>query len=202
MRVSSLSPSLLRQPPVKSQPILNRAERGRASFQDTVSFAIGSTVAGKPTSVAPTPAGPEGTAAARGQTFVGAKISTPPSDTIVPSPETNEPSAMAKIFGWSPSTPKTPAPQQTQPAPVAEAGGEIPRTGDLGIDSMAALTASLKARGVNPDSLGLHYSEEEVFYPGGSYTNKLITGHINGDTENFGAALVLKNSAEFLAVEM
>ena len=101
---------------------------------------------------------------------------------------------MARLFGWSSSTPKTPAPlQTTEVTPTVAPTVERAANKNLSVDSLTALTNSLRARGVNPDSLGLRYLEEESFYPGGSYTNKLITANIHGETANFGAELVLKN---------
>ena len=64
---------------------------------------------------------------------------------------------------------------------------------NLRLDSVTALSNKLKAAGVDPDSLGIQYVEEGVFYPGGFYTNKLISANIGGQTESFDAALVLRN---------
>ena len=80
--------------------------------------------------------------------------------------------------------------------PVAEA--PLPAKSQ---DAISLLSANLRQRGFDPASFGFTYSEQPVSYPGGSYTNHLITAHINGQTENYDANLVMKNP-EVAAVEM
>jgi len=75
-----------------------------------------------------------------------------------------------------------------------EAAGTTPDPAPAAHPSVAALEAALLEYGVDARQLGLTYSEETVGYPGGSYTNKLITASFGpGKTENFGADLTLRN---------
>ena len=195
MRVSSYSPAPISQPVAKAQSRAELAQHGRSNFLDSVSIAAPASTANKSV-VAAAAVGRQLTVASIGRpTVVSAKIPSPSSDApSAATPTSSEPSAMARLFGWSSTTPKEPAPLQTTAVtPTVTPTVERTANKNLGVDSLAALTNSLRARGVNPDSLGLRYSEEESFYPGGSYTNKLITANINGETANFGAELVLKN---------
>ena len=195
MRVSSYSPVPNSQPVAKVQSRAALAQHGRSNFLDSVSVAVPASTA-KNSVVAAAVVGRQLTAASIGRpTVVSAKIPSPSSDApAAATPTPSEPSAMAKLFGWSSTTPKAPAPLQTTAVtPTVAATVEKAANSNLGVDSLTALNNSLRARGVNPDSLGLRYSEEESYYPGGSYTNKLIKANINGETANFGAELVLKN---------
>ena len=74
-------------------------------------------------------------------------------------------------------------------------------TGNVGQDAIAMVSADLTARGIDPASFQFSYSEQTVTYPGGSYVNRLINAKVNGQTENYDAALVLK-SPQVAAVEM
>ena len=74
-------------------------------------------------------------------------------------------------------------------------------TGNVGQDAIALVSADLVKRGIDPASFQFSYSEQTVTYPGGSYVNRLISAKVNGQTENYDAALVLK-SPQVAAVEM
>ena len=74
-------------------------------------------------------------------------------------------------------------------------------TGNISIDAIAMLSANLRQRGFDPANFSFSYSEQPVYYPGGSYMNRQITAQVNGQIENYDAGLVMKNP-EVAAVEM
>lgn len=59
-----------------------------------------------------------------------------------------------------------------------------------GMDRLASAMASL---GMNAAGLDMKYSEELVWYPGGSYVNRLITVTSGSRTERFSADLTARN---------
>ena len=89
----------------------------------------------------------------------------------------------------------------TAPVTAAAKPADVALTGNISVDAISLLSAKLRERGFDPANYGMRYSEEAVYYPGGSYTNRQITANVNGRTESFDAGLVMRNP-EVAAIEM
>ena len=197
MRVSSFLPQPVTQQLQKFQTPVKQVQADQVFSLDSVAFrgagTKGAKIAAKPAALTPAVAA-QPVQRLRSQTIASARIVPLSPDTNLAAAPVNEPSVLARLFGWSASTPKEPAPLQKSITIEPPKSNEAPRSeSDLGQDSLAALSKALRAKGIEPAGLGFQYSEQEVYYPGGSYTNKLITANLNGQAEGFGAALVLKN---------
>ena len=87
----------------------------------------------------------------------------------------------------------TVAPSQQEPAPAgdpqAEQAAAAPDASPLQV-----LGDALRAVGIDPGSLHLSESTDIVSYPGGSYTNHLITANFGKDSqERYSVDLMLRN---------
>lgn len=88
----------------------------------------------------------------------------------------------------------------TTAAPAAQSAANV-QTASLassGVSSIAQsafdqLTSALRAAGIDPSSLNITAHDDSVYYPGGGWTNHLITLTAGGHTENFGAELTAAN---------
>lgn len=79
------------------------------------------------------------------------------------------------------SRPEFQLPPATEKADPAAASG------------MERLSSALSALGMNAAGLDIKYSEELVWYPGGSYVNRLITVTSGSRSESFSADLTARN---------
>lgn len=110
---------------------------------------------------------------------------------ISPFPVPSTPPTAPPAATTAPAGP--PAPTTTAPTPEARAEAH---------PAMAALRSALTAMGLPFAGIDMEYSEQTVGYPGGSYVNRLITVRgADGRTENFDAAMTLKNP-QIAAVDM
>ena len=83
------------------------------------------------------------------------------------------------------------------PAVAADATGNSPKISgaisSVTLDGLNKLTAALQAAGIDPNSLSMVAHDDQVYYPGSSWTNYEITLNANGHTESFAANLVVLN---------
>lgn len=68
-----------------------------------------------------------------------------------------------------------------------------PTSGNTTLDAANALSAALRAAGIDPGTLGIVAHDDQVTYPGGSYVNHLLTLKAGSHVENFMADLTLTN---------
>jgi len=87
-------------------------------------------------------------------------------------PETNK--AVATAVQASPASAATEKSAAVAPAPAASQ------------DPISRLGDALKAAGLDPAAFGITAHEDTVWYPGGTYMNRMLTVNLpNGRTENF-----------------
>lgn len=69
----------------------------------------------------------------------------------------------------------------------------IERAATAAAPGMERLASAMASLGMNPSGLDIKYSEELVWYPGGSYVNRLITVTSGSRSERFSAELTARN---------
>jgi hypothetical protein len=94
--------------------------------------------------------------------------------------------------------PATPVAAVTAPAAASTAPAAATTPVPLALTPQAAamdvLGEALRKAGIEPSGLNLSYEETTVGYPGGSYTNRLITCEMsNGSKESYDVGLMMKN---------
>ena len=77
----------------------------------------------------------------------------------------------------------------TRPATVENSSPPDPAVNP----GLQKLLDTMNALGMSTSGLNINYTEEEVGYPGGTYTNRLINVTSDGKTEHFSSELTAKN---------